>query len=216
MVIGEMSDVEVIDSALAGAGAVVSALGPSLDRKAVGTPLIAGTENIVAAMKEHGVRRVIGHATPAVWDPHEKPTFTTRLIRFLPKTFGPRAFEEITGMSRALMGSGLDWTIVRFVRPTDGPKQGRVRAGFWDTDKLGWAVTRADIAAFTAQQVDDTTYIGRAPSVSNRVSGASEATGEVSAQTQEEEHHDHRRCVSSARARPALDLDPATECPLND
>jgi hypothetical protein len=70
-------------------------------------------------------------------------------------------------MTDPVMTSDLDWTIVRFIRPTDGAKQGRVRSGFFDTDRLGYAVTRADIAAFTAAQVDDPTYLRRAPAISN-------------------------------------------------
>jgi hypothetical protein len=85
----------------------------------------------------------------------------------MPKTFMRRAYDEITGMSRAVMDSGLDWTIVRFLAPKDGPAEGEVRQGFYGTDKLGFAVTRADIAAFTAAQVDDPRYVGAAPAISN-------------------------------------------------
>jgi putative NADH-flavin reductase len=167
VVIGDMSDAKAIDSAVADAEAVVSALGPSMDRKATGLPLVAGTRHILDAMTHHGVRRYIGHATPAILDPHEKPTPVTRLIGFLPRTFMRRAYDEITGMSGLVTGSGLDWTIVRFIAPKDTPKQPRVRAGFFGTDKLGFAISRADIAAFTAAQVDDATHIGRAPAISN-------------------------------------------------
>lgn len=169
VVIGEMSDADAdaIDSAVADADAVVSALGPSMDRKATGLPLVAGTGHILHAMKRHGVRRYIGHATPAILDPHEKPTPVTRLIGFMPRTFMRRAYDEITGMTDQITGFGLDWTIVRFTAPKNTPKQPRVRVGFFGTDKLGFAVSRSDIAAFTAAQVDDTTYIGRAPAISN-------------------------------------------------
>lgn len=70
------------------------------------------------------------------------------------------------------MTSGLDWTIVRFLAPKDGPakdtvRKDTVRHGFYGTDKLGSPVTRADIGAFTADQVDDPRYIRRAPAISN-------------------------------------------------
>ncbi|NYV73512.1 NAD(P)-dependent oxidoreductase [Streptomyces sp. UH6] len=167
VVIGEMSDKDAIDQAVTGADLVVSALGPSMDRRATGTPLVAGTGLVLDAMKRHGVRRYVGHATPAILDPHEKPTPVTRLIAFMPRTFMPRAYEEITGMCGQIMNSGLDWTIVRFIAPNNKPKQPRVRVGFFGTDKPGFPVSRADIAAFTAQQVEDRTYIGRAPAISN-------------------------------------------------
>lgn len=85
----------------------------------------------------------------------------------MPKTFMPRAYEEIRGMTGPVMSSDLDWTIVRFIAPKHIPKQHRVRAGFFGTDKIGFAVSRADIAAFTAAQVDDDTYVRRAPAISN-------------------------------------------------
>ncbi|WP_109526717.1 MULTISPECIES: NAD(P)-dependent oxidoreductase [Nocardia] len=167
LVIGEVSDAAAIDSAVDGTDAVVSALGPSMDRKATGTPLIEGTANILEASKRHGVRRFVGHATPAVLDPQEKPTLVTRFTSFMPRTFLRRAYDEITGLSALIKDSGLDWTIVRFIAPKDGDPKSRVRAGFFGTDELGFAITRADITAFTADQVEDTRYLRRAPAISN-------------------------------------------------
>ena len=118
-------------------------------------------------MQRHGVHRYVGNATPSVLDPPEHPTWQTRLPTFMAKTFLRRAYDEIVGMSRAVTTSGLDWTIVRFLAPKDGPAKGKLRTGFFGTDRLGFAVTRADIAAFTAAQVDDPRYIGAAPAISN-------------------------------------------------
>jgi nucleoside-diphosphate-sugar epimerase len=175
VVIGEMSDADAIDNAVTGAEAVVSALGPSMDRKATGLPLVEGTAHILEAMKRHGITRYIGHGTPSIVDPHETPTFQTRLIGFLGRTLLPRAYNELLGMTdliRRAQNDGVRWTIVRFTAPKDGPKKAaadgaRLRVGFYGTDKIGFAVTRADIAAFTAAQVDDDTYINRAPAISN-------------------------------------------------
>lgn len=166
VVTGELSDQSVVTSAVAGADAVVSTLGPSMVRKATGTPLIEGTQNIVDAMKEHGVSRFIGNATPSALDPHETPTFVTCMASFMPRTFKPRAYEEILGMSDIVMNNDLDWTIVRFLAPKHTPKQDQVRVGFFGADKLGFSVSRANVAAFTAAQVDDDTYLRRAPAIS--------------------------------------------------
>ena len=167
VVIGEMSDAAAIDSAVQGADAVVSALGPSMDRKATGLPLVEGTRNILAAMQRHDVDRYVGHGTPSVLDPQEKRTWQTRLIGFMGRTFLRRAYDELLGMTEAIVTSGLRWTIVRFTAPKDGPAKGDLKVGFYGTDKIGFRVTRADIAAFTAAQVDDDIYVGRAPAISN-------------------------------------------------
>jgi putative NADH-flavin reductase len=164
---GELSNAAAVDRAVQGAGAVVSALGPSLDRKATGLPLVEGTRTIIEAMQRHGVRRYVGNGTPSVLDPREKPTWQTRLSTFMAKRFLRRAYDELVGMSEIVTSSGLDWTIVRFLAPKDGPVKGTVRHGFYGQDKLGFNVSRADIAAFTAAQVDDHRYIGAAPAISN-------------------------------------------------
>jgi len=70
-----------------------------MDRKATGLPLVEGTRHILEAMKRHGVRRYIGHGTPSVLDPQEKPTFQTRLVGFMGRTMLPRAYQELTGMT---------------------------------------------------------------------------------------------------------------------
>ncbi|ASR01763.1 NAD(P)-dependent oxidoreductase [Gordonia rubripertincta] len=167
VVIGEMSDAAAIDTAVAGADAVISALGPSMNRKATGLPLVEGTEHILAAMKRHEVTRYIGHGTPSILDPREMPTLQTRLISFMGRTFLSRAYQELLGMTDRVLKSGVAWTIVRFSAPKDTPKTGNLRVGFYGTDRIGFAVSRADIAAFTAAQVDDTTYINAAPAISN-------------------------------------------------
>jgi putative NADH-flavin reductase len=48
VIAGEIADVEAVRRAVSGADAVISALGPSLDRKATGMPLVDGTRAIVA------------------------------------------------------------------------------------------------------------------------------------------------------------------------
>ena len=167
VIIGELSDADAIDRAVQGADVVVSALGPSLDRKATGMPLIDGTRHILDAMKRHGVTRYVGHGTPSVLDPQEKPTWQTKLVGFMGRTGLPRAYNELIGMTDMIKNAGVDWTIVRFTAPNNRPKTGKLRVGFFGIDRLGFAVSRADIAAFTAAQIDDDTYLNRARAISN-------------------------------------------------
>jgi hypothetical protein len=56
----------------------------------------------------------------------------------------PNAFTELVGMTDAV--TGVDWTIARISNPTDRPAKGTIRAGFLGRDKVGSAMTRADIA----------------------------------------------------------------------
>jgi nucleoside-diphosphate-sugar epimerase len=166
-VIGEVTEPGPIDDAVAGAEAIVSALGPSLDRRATGLPLVEGTRLIVEAMRRHQVRRYIGHGTPSIPDPHERRTWQTRLIRLMGSRFLPRAYAELVGMSELVMVDDIDWTIVRFTAPKNGPAKNHLKVGFYGENRIGFTVSRADIAAFTAEQAHDDRYLNRAPAISN-------------------------------------------------
>ncbi|KAA8886249.1 NAD(P)H-binding protein [Nocardia colli] len=168
VVVGEIIDFTAVRAAVAGADVVISTLGPDPDpRAAKGRPLTRGTEHIVEAMKHHGVRRIIGNGTPSVLDIRDRRTWQTRVPVWIARTFLRSAYNELLGMSAAIMNSGLKWTIVRFVIPTNGPARGVAYEGFYGIDKLRWRVTRADIAAFTAAQIGDEHYIEAAPAISN-------------------------------------------------
>lgn len=147
-----------IARAVEGADAVISALGPTLRRGATGTPLTEGTRTIVAAMRSAGVRRFIGLATPAIADPQDRPTLRGKLLRLMPRLFLPNAFVKIVGMTEAVTSSGLEWTIARITAPTDKPASGRIRAGFLGRDKVGWDMSRVDVATFLVGQLTDDTY----------------------------------------------------------
>lgn len=164
---GDLDDTAAIGRAVQDADAVISALGPTLKRNATGTPVTDGTRNIVKAMQAAGVRRYIGLATPAVADPRDRPTLRGKALGIMPRIAMPNAFREITGMTDVVTNTDLNSTIARITNPTDKPPKGTIRAGFLGRDKVGWAMTRADIATFLVDQLDDDTYQRAAPAISN-------------------------------------------------
>jgi nucleoside-diphosphate-sugar epimerase len=167
VVTAELTDQEAIGAAVSGADAVISALGPSLDRKAKAMPLVEGTRTIVDAMKAAGVRRYVGMATPSLRDPRDGRSLLGTLVPVMGRLGLPRAYRELLAMSEIVTGSGLDWTIARFTRPTDGPAKGTVRAGYPGHDRVGVSITRADIATFLLDQVADRRFVAAAPAISN-------------------------------------------------
>lgn len=167
VVTGELRDTAAIAKAIDGADAVISALGPSLNRRAFGTPVTAGTRNIVDAMTAAGVSRFIGLATPSVADEHDQPTLKAKVLPIMARLVFPNALKELVGMTEAVRSSDLDWTIARITNPIDRPAKGTFRSGFLGRDKVGSSMTRADIAAFLIAQLDDDTYRRAAPAISN-------------------------------------------------
>jgi len=166
---GPLNDTKRIEEAVVGSNAVLSMLGPTEWRKVGDMPITHGTQNIVNAMKKQGVKRLIAIGTPSsIPDPaNDKFSLTMRLLRLSVKYTMTNAFKEFSGIGDVIQKSGLDWTIVRFLQPTDDPKKGNVKHGFVGKTKIGMSVTRADIADFALKQVTDKTYIGKMPSISN-------------------------------------------------
>jgi putative NADH-flavin reductase len=164
---GALTDRDAVRRAVSGADAVISALGPSLDRKATGMPLVAGTRTIVEAMQAEGVERYIGMATPSLRDPRDERSLLGLVVPFMGRTFLARAYRELLDMSQLLVDSSLNWTIARFTQPKDGERTGTVRAGFLGQDKIGAAITRADIAGFLLDQTTDTRFHRAAAAISN-------------------------------------------------
>ena len=167
VVAGELADREAVQRAIHGADAVISALGPSLDRKATGMPLVDGTRTIVDATQAEGVQRYIGMATPSLRDLRDSRSLLGVVVPFMGRTFLSRAYRELLEMSKHVTDSALSWTIGRFTRPTDGARTGTVRAGFLGRDRIGASITRADIAGFLLDQTTDSRFHRAAPAISN-------------------------------------------------
>jgi hypothetical protein len=167
VIAGELTDAAAVRRAVHGADAVISALGPSLDRKATGMPLVDGTRTILDAMDAEGVERYIGMATPSLRDPRDTSSLLGRVVPIMGGTLFPRGYRELLAMSQLIVDSPTNWTIARFTRPTDGPRTGTIRAGYLGRSRIGASITRGDIAAFLLAQTTNTQFQHAAPAISN-------------------------------------------------
>jgi hypothetical protein len=118
-------------------------------------------------MKSAGIRRFIGLATPCVPDERDLPSVRGRITPLAAGSLFPNALRELKGMTEAVTGSGLDWTLARIRRPINKPSRRRVRAGFLGRDKVGSSMTRQDIARFMVDQLHESKFVGAAPAISN-------------------------------------------------
>jgi hypothetical protein len=80
----------------------------------------------------------------------------TKLVTFMGRTSLSSAYQELIGTTDLIQNAGVDWTIVRFTAPKNTPKSGKLRVGFYGTNRIGFAVSRADLAAFTFEQTSGT------------------------------------------------------------
>ena len=159
------ADPAALQPAVAGADAVLSALGPRT--KADAGVAARGTEVITEAMRAAGVRRVIvvsaapigtipspGRPHPPRHDPGDG-----FIIRYLADPIVKRAlrahYADLAGMEDVLRDSDLDWTIVRPPRLTDKPVTGRYRTAYGQNIRRGVFVSRADVAHYMLSVLDN-------------------------------------------------------------
>ena len=159
---GDVFDEAAVERTVAGHDAVLCALGSR-----TGEPVCSqGTLNVVRAMREHGVRRLVCASAYGVADSLAgAPREVKELVaRFLHRTFAEKAVQE-----RVVRASGLDWVIVRAVGLNSHPGTGSYRGGV-DLDFPAGGlpyISRADAAAFMLRQLVDDTFLRQAPTVAS-------------------------------------------------
>jgi uncharacterized protein YbjT (DUF2867 family) len=154
---GDVLDAATVLRAVASHDAVIIALGTRL--QASDKTISLGTANIIAAMKEHGVGRVIAESAWGTGDsrPHGG-FFLNHIVRpFLLK----HPFDEHELQEQSLAKSELAWTSVRPGRLTNGPKERTLRASH-DPKGLSQTVARSEVAAFMLAEAEKPAHVGQA------------------------------------------------------
>lgn len=169
---GDPTDEAAVADAVRGADAVLSTLSPKIFGGPRDLPLASGTGDILAAMRAHGVRRLVYSWGPSILIPRNPLLRALRsasfaLFRLLPAT---RSFvNESAEVGEAIRGSDRGWTIGAVTAPKDKPGSGRVkvRTGTGSGDRVGSRISRADLAEFMLAQADDVRYAQQELRISN-------------------------------------------------
>jgi putative NADH-flavin reductase len=171
------ADPVALESAVAGADAVLSALGP---RSASDAGIASrGTRAIVAAMHATGVRRIVvvsaapistvpspGRPTPPRHDPGDGFLMRNLLSPVIKAVFR-KPYADLALMEDILRDSGLDWTVVRPPRLTDGPLTGAYRTASGQNLRRGVLVSRADVAQLMLRVLERPETIKQAIGIAN-------------------------------------------------
>jgi putative NADH-flavin reductase len=161
---GDVKDPLCVQQAISGADAVLSVLGPTSNQPTF--EISQGTVNLLAAMRQANVRRLILTAGAGVPDPHDSPAPFNHLMNGLLKLAAKNVLADMRKVVEMVRSSDRDWTVVRLPMLTGAPKTGCVRVGYVGKG-LGPRITRADLANFLLDQVQDTTYLHKSPAISN-------------------------------------------------
>ena len=164
-------DPQVLESAIAGADAVLSALGPHNNSDAgIAAP---GTAAIIAAMRATGVRRIVaisaspvgttpspGRPHPPRHDPGDGFIMRQAGARIVKTLFG-KVYHDLARMEDILRESGLDWTILRPPQLTGKPLTGHYRTAVGRNVRGGRSIPRADVAHYMLTVADKPETIGQ-------------------------------------------------------
>ncbi len=159
---GQLNEYNKIKQAIEGCDAVISVLGVPMKFTYKSMDTLNGTKNIVKAMCELKVSRIITWATPSVKFSKDKKSFITIVPSIMASIFLPKAKKEIIAIADLLQQNNLDWTIVRFMAPKNTAFTGEVKVGFGDT-KTSFNISREDIAEFMLQQTTSLEYLYSMP-----------------------------------------------------
>lgn len=157
---GDAQQLEAVESAIEGVDAVICTLGAPSSNK--NKPRTHGTRNLVRAMKNQGIKRIICVSSIGVAESRVMLPFFVRYIVMgimLKSAMDDHATQEI-----AVKNSDLDWTIVRPGQLTDDPLTGNYKYGFLYNDKTVNLnpIARADVADFILKQLEEDLYVHQA------------------------------------------------------
>jgi len=168
---GDATDAEDVDRAVAGHDAVIITLGitenPLRVRLfgAARTPndvRSAGTRNVIAAMRRHGVRRLVVQSSYGVGETRDNLRWVERL--FFSLLLKPQiADTEVQELE--VRESGVDWVLAQPVHLTDdecaempfASAEGQVQE---------WKISRKEVAEFLALAAQTPEYVGQSVALS--------------------------------------------------
>lgn len=159
---GELSNYNKIREALVNQEAVIWCVGIPMKRKYDKMESLEGHKNLINAMNECGVKRLVDWGTPSVPFEKDKRSFITVVPGIMAGIALTRAKEEMVAIAKLISDADIDWTMVRFMSPNNSKYKGTVKVGYGDI-KMSMGVSREDIAAFMVEQLESDKFIKSMP-----------------------------------------------------
>ena len=126
--VGDVLDASSLRGSCAGAGAVVSCIGPQSNLRP-GDVMSVGTAHMVAVAEAAGVRRFVLQSGIGLSDGAEMSRVDRWVLRALWRPLFAAAIRDKAEGERALRASALDWVVVRPVPLSDAAPTGEYVAG---------------------------------------------------------------------------------------
>ncbi|MEM9510310.1 MAG: SDR family oxidoreductase [Cyanobacteria bacterium P01_E01_bin.35] len=161
---GDVTDQEKVIASMSGHDVVLIVFGTPLNWSTItSVPNLCtqGTINIINAMIQHGVQRLICMTGIGAGDSKGHGRFVFDNL-ILPIMLG-RIYADKNCQEKLVMDSDLDWTIVRPAELTDEPESEDYRVLVNLEEKKASTIPRTDVADFLVQQIESDRYFHQTP-----------------------------------------------------
>jgi putative NADH-flavin reductase len=148
-----------VERAIEGCDAVISVLGPPSLKPSTNITLSVG--NIATAMKAKGIKRIISMGSVGILD--EMSGLPGMIIGFILRN----VLKDHRGAYTILHDSPLEWTVLRPITLTDGAAKGSYRITDTGLPKNSRSISRADVADFIVQTLEQGNYIRQSPGIAD-------------------------------------------------
>ena len=161
---GDALNPDQVASALVGQEAVIDTLGGSTPY-APTTLETDAARILIAAMNQHGVRRLLVVSALGAGNSRANTSFVYEHL--LMPTFLRGVLPDKAGMEAEVSSSDLDWTLVRAALLTDDEPSGSIRTYDADDGNIAHKIARGDLAAFLIRELPRNTFSRKAVSIAN-------------------------------------------------
>jgi putative NADH-flavin reductase len=165
IITGDVFDADSVSAAVQGQDAVVCALGSGQDLKKTNIRT-TGTQNIIHAMKQHNIKRLVVVTAMGVGESWETLSFINKFF-FAVVLRNSRKDHE--AQEAAVINCGLDWTIIRPSGLTDTPRTGKYNEGENISARIS-QISRADVADLILKELKENKRVRKAVTITNQES----------------------------------------------
>lgn len=160
---GELDDAKAISKCVTGADMVLSGLG-ARKNSADQVPMLVGAyQRICAAMAEAGIKRLVVISGSGTRLPDEPVSFGRSILRTIMKLFDRHKLRANEEAAAVILGTQLEWVIVRPPMIKNGDPTGKREANLKTTPSM--QITVGDVAGFMLESANSEEWVRKAPFV---------------------------------------------------
>lgn len=124
----------------------------------------SAAQNVIAGMRQHGVRRLVFLSNFGVIGETASDLIGSLMLILARRVIRHTLADHRLALN-AMVGSGIDWTAVRPMALKDGPLTGIYRVDRVNLPRKGRSIARADVADFMLDQAEGNRYLRQMPAI---------------------------------------------------